>query len=60
MVILYKKIFVVVIFRLQFIELVKQGPNRQMEALCYSRNLAPFADSHSKGNGFSISVLCII
>ncbi|XP_078588339.1 LOW QUALITY PROTEIN: E3 ubiquitin-protein ligase RMND5A-like [Branchiostoma floridae x Branchiostoma japonicum] len=34
--------------RLHFIELLKGGPARQMEALLYSRNFEPFAYHHAK------------
>ncbi|KAL5017184.1 hypothetical protein ScPMuIL_006773 [Solemya velum] len=34
--------------RLQFIDLIRQGPERQLEALMYTRNFAPFATHHAK------------
>ncbi|XP_071946939.1 E3 ubiquitin-protein ligase RMND5A-like [Antedon mediterranea] len=34
--------------RLKFIELLKGGPEKQLEALVYSRNFAPFAERHEQ------------
>ena len=38
------------VFRLQFLELVKQGPSKQHEALMYARKFERFAESHRKGS----------
>ncbi|XP_067656917.1 E3 ubiquitin-protein ligase RMND5A-like isoform X1 [Haliotis asinina] len=34
--------------RLQFIDLLRQGPERQKEALWYTRNFSPFAHQHAR------------
>lgn len=40
--------------RLQFIDLIRQGPERQLEALMYTRNFAPFASHHAKGKTIAL------
>lgn len=35
--------------RLRFIDLLKQGPSHQSQALQYSRNFEAFADRHTRG-----------
>ena len=46
--------------RLHFIDLVSHGPSFQLEALSYSRNFAPFAASHAKGNNICAMYLAIV
>lgn len=38
--------------RLHFIDLLKRGPSHQSLALQYSRNFAPFAIRHTRGNNY--------
>ena len=46
--------------RLHFIELVKEGGERQFDALRYAKNFAPFAATHAKGAYVFINMLAVV